>query len=80
MRSPPPPLPSAARAMQIDVGGRQSVTFPSRDSPLLQELSEGRSGLEAGYYRLVHPVRKRVFLRHLHIKMHHFTKTGSGQT
>ena len=38
MRSPPPPLPSAARAMQIDVGGRQSVTFPSRDSPLLQEL------------------------------------------
>eukprot|EP01046_Picozoa_sp_COSAG06_P019943 COSAG06_NODE_1440_length_9457_cov_4.634751_2_plen_106_part_00 len=25
-------------------------------------------------------VRKRVFLRHLYIKMHHFTKTGSGQT
>ena len=25
-------------------------------------------------------VRKRVFLRHLYIKMHHFAKTGSGQT
>jgi hypothetical protein len=25
-------------------------------------------------------VRQRVFLRHLYIKMHHFTKTGSGQT
>ena len=56
------------------------LMLPPERSPLLQELSEGRSGLEAGYYRLVHPVRKRVFLRHLHIKMHHFTKTGSGQT
>jgi hypothetical protein len=25
-------------------------------------------------------VRKRVFLRHFTLKMHHFTKTGSGQT
>eukprot|EP01046_Picozoa_sp_COSAG06_P036524 COSAG06_NODE_4034_length_4639_cov_77.635711_3_plen_195_part_00 len=26
------------------------------------------------------PVRKRVFFSHLYIQMHHFTKTGSGQT
>jgi hypothetical protein len=25
-------------------------------------------------------VTKRVFWRHVYIKMHHFTKTGSGQT
>jgi hypothetical protein len=41
------------------------------------------------HWRLVHnafaslvarEVRKRVFLRHLHRKNDHFTKTGSGQT
>ena len=26
------------------------------------------------------PVQKRHFLRHFILKMHHFTKTGSGQT
>jgi hypothetical protein len=35
------------------------------------------SGGEAWVAKMV---RKRVFLRHLHIKMRHSTKTGSGQT
>ena len=47
------------RAQPRDVAGSAlaAAMLAPEDSPLLQELSEAASGLEAGYYRQVHPAQ-----------------------
>jgi hypothetical protein len=58
--------------------GREHIDF---DEPTLGEGSFAE--VRAGTYEFrsgQEEVRKRHFLRHLYIKMHHFAKTGSGQT